>query len=77
MEDYDSEHIAKIMSIGMKALHKALGALDTELFLITLKHERFDYTTWRRDNLWVNMTSREILDISAENDPIGESSGLE
>jgi len=41
------------------------------------KQEQFDYTEWRRDNLWVGMTAEEILARAAANDPIGVSFGLE
>jgi hypothetical protein len=76
MYRYDNPQTAAVMSIGMKALRKALGTLDTELFLITVKQEPFDYTEWRRDNLWVGMSADEILTQAAENDPIGVSYGL-
>ena len=77
MYKYDNPQTAAIISIGMKALRKALGTIDTELFLVTVKNERFDYTEWRRDNLWVGMTAEEIFDQAAANDPIGTSVGLE
>jgi hypothetical protein len=41
------------------------------------RQEQFDYTEWRRDNLWVGMTADEILERAATNDPIGVSYGLE
>jgi hypothetical protein len=39
--------------------------------------ERFDYTEWRRANLWADATADEILEQAAANDPIGTSFGSE
>ena len=73
----ENPQTAAIMSIGMKALREALGTIDTELFLVTVKSTRFDYTEWRRDNLWIGMTAEEILDKAAKKDQIGVSFGLD
>jgi hypothetical protein len=67
---------AAIMSVGMKALRKALGAYETEIFLVNVKQEQFDYTEWRRDNLWKGMTAEEIMAQAAKNFP-QKSFGLE
>jgi hypothetical protein len=67
---------AAIMSIGMKALEKALGTLDAELFLVMIKQGEFDYTEWRRENLWPGLTSDEIMARAANNFP-QNSFGLE
>jgi len=74
---YNDVATEAIMCIGMKALREALGALDTEIFLVNVKQENFDYTEWRRDNLWLGLSADEILDSAARNDPIGVSFGLE
>jgi hypothetical protein len=77
MYNYDNPQTAAIISIGMKASRETLGVLDAELFLVTVKQQKFDYTEWRRDNLWIGLTAEEIFDRAAANDPIGKSFGLE
>jgi hypothetical protein len=66
-----------MMDMKMKALRDALGVVDAEIFLVNVKQERFDYTEWRQDNLWAGMTLEEILNRSANNDPIEKSFGLD
>ncbi len=55
-----------IMSAGMKCLKEKLGIIEAEIFVSTLKEDRFDYTEWRCDNLWSGMSSEEILANAAE-----------
>jgi hypothetical protein len=55
------------MSEGMKALRKQLGTVGAEMFVFTLKAEEpFNYTDWRRDNLFEDMSADELLNASAE-----------
>jgi hypothetical protein len=55
------------MSEGMKALRNTLGTVGAEVFVFTLKAEEpFNYTEWRRDNLFEDMTADELLNASAE-----------
>ena len=67
---------AAIMSVGMKALRKALGTYETEVFLVNIKREEFNYTEWRRDNLRSGMSAEEIFEQAARNFP-QKSVGLE
>ncbi|GHV53650.1 hypothetical protein FACS1894216_12040 [Synergistales bacterium] len=66
-----------IMTAGMKCLRDSLGVVEAEIFIANIKQEHFDYTEWRRDNLWTDMTLDEILTQAAARDPIGKSFGLE
>jgi hypothetical protein len=55
------------MSEGMKALRERLGTVGAEMFVFTLKAEEpFDYTQWRRDNLFMGMSADELLNAAAE-----------
>jgi hypothetical protein len=55
------------MSEGMKALRNQLGTVGAEMFVFAIKSEEpFDYTQWRRDNLFEDMTADELLDASVE-----------
>jgi hypothetical protein len=55
------------MSEGMKALRQHLGTVGAEMFVFTIKAEEpFNYTEWRRDNLFEDMTADELLNASAE-----------
>jgi hypothetical protein len=55
------------MSEGMKALRNQLGTVGAEMFVFTIKSEEpFNYTEWRRDNLFEDMTADELLNTAAE-----------
>jgi hypothetical protein len=43
-------------------LRDTLGTVRAEVFITLIKQKGFDYTEWRRDNLWVGMTSEETSD---------------
>jgi len=49
-----------IVEKGFKILKKELGDVETERFIAHIIREPFDYTKWRRDNLFVGMTGEEI-----------------
>ncbi|GHU57246.1 hypothetical protein AGMMS49975_22400 [Clostridia bacterium] len=56
-----------IMSEGMRALRTQLGTVGAEMFVFTIKSEEpFNYTEWRRDNLFENMTADELLNESVK-----------
>jgi len=55
-----------IMNKGMSHLLEKLGVLDTEIFISTLLRESFDYTKWRRDNLYTEMSLRELNQKAAQ-----------
>jgi len=54
-----------IMSTGMKCLIDKLGTVDAEVFVSVIRNNSFDYTEWRRDNLWPDMSIDEILKLAA------------
>jgi hypothetical protein len=49
-----------LLDKGMKCLTAELGLLDTERFVFTLLSQPFDYTEWRKNNLFVGMNVAEI-----------------
>ena len=51
---------ATIVNKGMNCLLEKLGVLDTEIFISHLLREPFDYTKWRRDNLYDDMSLHEL-----------------
>jgi hypothetical protein len=51
-----------LLDRGMRCLNNELGILDAERFVALLLKEPFDYTEWRKDNLFVGMTIDEIID---------------
>ena len=55
-----------IVNKGMKHLLEKLGALDTEIFISHLLREPFDYTKWRQDNLYENMSLHELNQNAAQ-----------
>jgi hypothetical protein len=48
------------MNEGMNYLVEKLGALETGIFISQLLREPFDYTKWRRDNLYNDLTLYEL-----------------
>lgn len=51
---------AVLLSKGMECLMENLGLVEAERFISLLHVESFDYTEWRKDNLFKNMTVREL-----------------
>lgn len=51
---------AVIMHKGMNCLLDTLGVLETEIFISHLLKESFDYTKWRKDNLYENISLHEL-----------------
>ena len=61
----DSMQTSAILSAGMKLLRENLGLVETEIFIINIKNEGFDYTEWR-ENLWSDMTVEELFSKAAD-----------
>jgi hypothetical protein len=53
-----------IMIAGMNCLVEKLGVVEAEVFLTMIRENTFDYTEWRRDNLWQDMSIDEILQLA-------------
>jgi len=49
-----------LMKTGMQVLIEELGNVHAEKFISLVLREPFDYTEWRRNNLFVGMTVEEI-----------------
>ena len=57
---------AAIINKGMRHLLEKLGALDTEIFISHILREPFDYTKWRQDNLYEEMSLQELNQEAAQ-----------
>jgi len=55
-----------IMVAGMKCLTEKLGVVEAEMFISMIRENTFDYTEWRRDNLWQDMSLDEIFELAAK-----------
>jgi hypothetical protein len=51
-----------LLDRGMRCLQNELGILNAERFVALLLREPFDYTEWRRNNLFAGMSLDEIID---------------
>jgi hypothetical protein len=51
-----------LLNRGMRCLNNELGLVNAERFVALLLREPFDYTEWRKDNLFVGMSIDEIID---------------
>jgi len=51
---------AVLLDRGIRCLNNELGILEAERFVSLLLSEPFDYTEWRKDNLFVGMSVAEI-----------------
>jgi hypothetical protein len=49
-----------LLKTGMLVLIEKLGHVEAERFVSLLLREPFDYTKWRTENLFVDMTVEEI-----------------
>jgi hypothetical protein len=55
-----------MMSTGMRCLVEKLGIVEAEMFISVIRENSFDYTEWRRDNLWQDMSLDEIFKLAEE-----------
>jgi len=53
---------AVLLDKGIKCLTEGLGLLEAEQFIYVLKSQPFDYTEWRKANLFADMSLDEISD---------------
>lgn len=51
---------AILLDNGLKCLSEKLGLVEAERFIALIIKEPFDYTQWRKDNLCVGMSVKEI-----------------
>jgi hypothetical protein len=49
-----------LMNTGMNALIEKLGNVDAEKFISLVLREPFDYTQWRKNNLFVGLSVEDI-----------------
>ncbi len=56
-----STNTIEVIDRGLNCLSEHLGEKETELFILTLLKERFDYTAWRQ-NLVERIKSFDDLD---------------
>jgi len=54
------------MNRGINCLLEKLGTLETEIFITNLLREPFDYTKWRRDNLYTDIPLHELNQKAAQ-----------
>ena len=55
-----------LLSKGMDCLTENLGLVEAERFIALINVEPFDYTQWRRDNLFKNMSVEELSHAAME-----------
>ena len=55
-----------LLDRGIRCLNNELGILDAERFVALILREPFDYTEWRKNNLFVGMSIDEIIDKADE-----------
>ena len=57
---------AVIMNKGIHCLLEKLGVFETEIFISHLLREPFDYTKWRRDNMYADLSLHELNQKAAQ-----------
>jgi len=55
-----------LMKAGYDLLCDHFGLVEAAHFISLVNANRFDYTEWRKDNLFPNMTLEEISDAAME-----------
>ena len=62
--DYDDKELNEIIEKGMKCLDETLGDIGTTRFIAQIMQEGrespADYTEWRREHLFKDMTLEEL-----------------
>jgi len=61
-----------LLKTGMQVLIEQLGNVHAEKFISLILREPFDYTEWRRDNLFAGMTVEEISKKAMEHSKVRE-----
>ncbi len=56
----------EVRAEGMSILLKYMDVLEAERFISIIQSEKFDYTKWRQ-NLWKDLSVREISKLAMEN----------
>ena len=51
---------AILLDKGMRCLTNELGLVESEQFIYLLLSDSFNYTEWRKDNLFTGMSVKEI-----------------
>ncbi|MDR2869307.1 MAG: hypothetical protein LBV04_02545 [Deferribacteraceae bacterium] len=59
-----------IMSAGMQCLVERLGVVEAEVFISMIRENTFDYTEWRKSNLWKDMTIDDVVDLATEREKL-------
>ena len=62
---YNDVQTTAIISAGMKLLRENLGTIESENFISKISANELDYTKWR-ENLWEDLTPRELFERAAE-----------
>lgn len=60
------ENSLSLLNKGMVCLTEHLGLVDAERFISLINAERFDYTEWRRENLFSDLTVAEVSQAAME-----------
>jgi len=55
-----------ILSAGMDALVQRLGIVEAERFITLIIREPFDYTEWRKENLFKGKTVEQLNEEAME-----------
>ena len=52
----------EIWNTGLECLFEKLGFIDAQKFIVMVNSRKADYTEWRRENLFENMSEGEFLE---------------
>lgn len=52
----------EIWNKGLECLFDNLGFIDAQKFIVMVNSRKSDYTEWRRENLFENMSEGEFLE---------------
>lgn len=55
-----SSSTIELMNKGILCLRRELGDIGCEEFISVIMRERFDYTEWRKNNLFLGMSVNDI-----------------
>lgn len=57
---------ASLLNKGMEYLTEKLGLVEAERFIALIQSEKFNYTEWRKENLFQDMSIDELSKAAME-----------
>jgi hypothetical protein len=64
----DNPYYSTLVETGLAHLGEIFDTLEIQEFISQIRNKHFDYTEWRKENLFPGMSLEDILDHAAEHE---------